>query len=60
MLNMSGPKAFKWLAEQNIPWGHHGDLEDVANLVANLASDRAKFITGQTINVDGGMVKSTM
>jgi NAD(P)-dependent dehydrogenase (short-subunit alcohol dehydrogenase family) len=35
-------------------------LEDVANLMANLASDRAKFITGQTINVDGGMVKNTI
>jgi 3-oxoacyl-[acyl-carrier protein] reductase len=58
MLNMSGPEAIKWFAEQNIPLGHHGDPEDIANLVAFLASDRAKFITGQAINVDGGMVKS--
>jgi pyruvate dehydrogenase E2 component (dihydrolipoamide acetyltransferase) len=41
-----------------IPLGHRGDPEDIANLVALLASDRAKFITGQAINVDGGMVKS--
>lgn len=60
MLNMSGPEAIKWFAEQNIPLGHHGDPEDIANLVAFLASDRAKFITGQAINVDGGMVKSTI
>ena len=43
--------------EQNIPLGHHGDAEDIANLVAFLSSDKAKFITGQAINVDGGMVK---
>jgi 3-oxoacyl-[acyl-carrier protein] reductase len=55
---MSGPEAIKWFAEQNIPLGHHGDPEDIANLVAFLASDRAKFITGQAINVDGGMVKA--
>jgi len=57
-LGMSAPEAMKWFAEQNIPLGHHGDPEDIANLVAFLASDKAKFITGQSINVDGGMVKS--
>jgi 3-oxoacyl-[acyl-carrier protein] reductase len=57
-LGMSAPEVMKWFAEQNIPLGHHGDPEDIANLVAFLASDRAKFITGQAINVDGGMVKS--
>jgi pyridoxal 4-dehydrogenase len=31
--------------------------EDVAGAVAFLASDDAKFITGQTLNVDGGMVR---
>jgi 3-oxoacyl-[acyl-carrier protein] reductase len=57
-LGMSAPEVMKWFAEQNIPMGHHGDPEDIANIVAFLASDRAKFITGQAINVDGGMVKS--
>lgn len=32
-----------------------GNVEDVANLVAFLASDKAAYITGQVIGVDGGM-----
>ncbi len=39
-----------------IPLGKLGSAEDVANTVAFLLSDEAKYITGQTINVDGGMV----
>lgn len=39
----------------NIPMGEFGTAEDVAELVAFLASDNAKYITGQVINVDGGM-----
>jgi 3-oxoacyl-[acyl-carrier protein] reductase len=54
---MSGPDAINWLAQQNIPLGHYGAPEDIANMVAFLASDKAKHITGQAINVDGGMVK---
>ncbi|MDY7080414.1 MAG: glucose 1-dehydrogenase [Chloroflexota bacterium] len=57
MLGMSGQEAITWFAEQNIPLGHHGDPEDIANMVAFLASEKAKFVTGQAINVDGGMVK---
>ena len=59
-LGMSAPEVMKWFAQQNIPLGHHSDPEDIANLVAFLASDKAKFITGQAINVDGGMVKAVI
>jgi 3-oxoacyl-[acyl-carrier protein] reductase len=39
-----------------VPLGRSGQPEDVAALVSFLASDRAGYITGQVINVDGGMV----
>lgn len=42
------------------PLGRMGTLQDVTNLVAFLASDRAGFITGQCINVDGGITRSIL
>jgi len=39
-----------------IPMGIMGTPEDVANAVVFLASDEAKYITGQTLHVNGGMV----
>jgi NAD(P)-dependent dehydrogenase (short-subunit alcohol dehydrogenase family) len=41
-----------------LPIGRVGRPEDLAGIVAFLASDRAAFITGAAINVDGGWVKS--
>jgi meso-butanediol dehydrogenase/(S,S)-butanediol dehydrogenase/diacetyl reductase len=43
---------------RNIPMGRAGTGEDVAGLVAFLASADAAYITGQTINVDGGLIMS--
>ncbi len=40
----------------NIPLNKFGSPEDVSNLVVFLASDKASYITGQVINVCGGMV----
>lgn len=45
----------KAMAEK-IPLARLGAAEDVANAVAFLVSDDASYITGQTLNVDGGMV----
>lgn len=39
-----------------IPMKTLGQPEDIAKLVAFLVSDNAKYITGQVINIDGGMV----
>jgi glucose 1-dehydrogenase len=41
--------------EAEIPLGRWGRVEDVANAVAWVASDRAEYVTGATLFVDGGM-----
>jgi len=46
--------------EKLIPMGRLGKPEEFANLVVFLASERASYITGVTIQVDGGYVKSLL
>ena len=38
-----------------IPMQRFGEVEDIANMVGYLASEKARYITGQVISVDGGM-----
>ena len=40
---------------KDIPLNRTGTIEDVANLVAFLASDNSSYITGQVISICGGM-----
>lgn len=43
---------------EKIPLSRFGKTQEIANVVAFLASDEASYITGQTINVNGGMYMS--
>lgn len=44
--------------ESNIPMGRPGTGVDVANMVVFLCSDEGRWVSGQSINVDGGQVSS--
>ena len=46
----------KQAISQNIPLKRMGTTEDIANVVKFLASEDSSYITGQVINVDGGMI----
>ncbi len=48
----------KWI--DDIPLGRLGDPEELANLVVFLGSQKASYITGTAIQVDGGFVKSPL
>ena len=47
----------RWTSQ--IPLGRLGEVEEFAAVVAFLASERASYITGASIAVDGGWVKGT-
>ncbi len=49
------PEAAKEAVKQQIPLQRTGTVWDIAEMVAFLASEKASYITGQVISVDGGM-----
>ena len=52
---LNNPEQLKKVT-QNIPLGRLGEPKDVSGIVAFLASDEAKYITGSTFYVDGGLL----
>jgi len=54
------PEAIAARWEAQIPMGRLGEPREFAALAAFLASDRASYITGQSIAVDGGWIKSML
>ena len=44
--------------ETNIPMGRAGTGTDIANMIVFLCSDEGRWVSGQSINIDGGQVSS--
>ncbi|WP_209124070.1 SDR family NAD(P)-dependent oxidoreductase [Alkalihalobacillus sp. BA299] len=52
------PEKIKEFVNNEIPAGRFGTVEEVANTVLFLASEKASWVVGATLNVDGGQSKS--
>jgi 3-oxoacyl-[acyl-carrier protein] reductase len=51
----SDPKLYQGTL-RGIPWGRFGAPEEIANVALFLLSDKASWVTGQTVVVDGGQI----
>ncbi|WP_240375781.1 SDR family NAD(P)-dependent oxidoreductase [Bacillus piscicola] len=54
------PERIQAFVRREIPGGRFGKVEEVANVVVFLASNKASWVTGACINVDGGQAKMNM
>lgn len=54
------PEGMARFVRENIAMGRFGRAEEVANVVVFLCSDRASWVTGACVNIDGGQTKSNI
>lgn len=45
---------------EDVPVGRIGTPEEFANVIVFLASDRASYVTGVSVQVDGGLVRGLL
>lgn len=55
---LSDPEGMAEFVKKELPIGRFGTVEEIANVVCFLASDRASLVTGACINADGGQSRS--
>ncbi|MCH8995185.1 MAG: glucose 1-dehydrogenase [Chloroflexi bacterium] len=54
------PEGMRTFIEQHIPMGRFGRPEEIANVVVFLCSERASWVTGASITIDGGQSHSNI
>ena len=52
------PEAIAAFVEREIPWGRFGTVDEIADVVAFLVSERASWVVGTSVVVDGGQSRA--
>jgi 3-oxoacyl-[acyl-carrier protein] reductase len=52
------PEGIAAFVERELPWGRFGTVDEIADVVAFLVSDRASWVVGTCVTVDGGQSRS--
>jgi len=52
------PEAIDAFVEREIPWGRFGTVDEIADVVTFLVSERASWVVGTSVVVDGGQSRA--